>query len=64
MIAQEIRLAITKVLDVLASPYWNLYNKLANRKFRRDNPERYDAEGNMLVLDPRTNTYVKPLTYN
>jgi hypothetical protein len=60
MIAQEIRLVITKVLDILASPYWKLYNKLHSRRFRRENPERFDRiTGESLVFDPRTETYVK-----
>jgi len=42
MILQEVRLVVTKVLDILASPYWRLYNKLANRRYRRENPERFD----------------------
>lgn len=59
MIAQEIRLVITKVLDILASPYWKLYNKLHSRKFRRENPERFDSEGNWLTWDFETETYIK-----
>ncbi len=40
LIGIEIRTLITKVLDVLASPYWSLYNTLLNRDFAR-NPEKY-----------------------
>lgn len=40
LIGIEIRVVITKVLDVLASPYWSLYNKLLNRDFAR-NPAKY-----------------------
>ena len=40
LIAIEIRTVVTKVLDVLASPYWSLYNTLLNRDFAR-NPEKY-----------------------
>ena len=58
MIAQEIRLVITKVLDLLATPYWRVYNKLHNRRYRRENPERFDVlTGEMLVFDPRSETY-------
>ena len=42
LIGIEIRVVITKVLDVLASPYWSLYNKLLNRDFAR-NPEKYSS---------------------
>jgi hypothetical protein len=59
MIAQEIRLVITKVLDILASPYWKLYNKLHSRKFRRENPERFDSEGNWLSYCPVADAYVR-----
>lgn len=60
MIIEEIMLVITKVLDLLASPYWRVYNKLANRRYRRNNPERFDRiTGEPLVFDPRTETYVR-----
>ena len=42
LIGIEIRVVITKVLDILASPYWKLYNELLNRDFRR-NPEKYSG---------------------
>ncbi len=42
LIGIEIRVVITKVLDVLASPYWSLYNTLLNRDFAR-NPEKYSS---------------------
>ena len=40
LIGIEIRVVITKVLDVLASPYWSLYNTLLNRDFART-PAKY-----------------------
>ena len=50
LIWTEIRLVNTKVLDVLASPYWSLYNSLLNRDFNR-NPEKYSGDAKVFAGD-------------
>lgn len=43
LVGIEARLVTTKVLDILAAPYWKLYNELTNRDFRR-NPAKYTGD--------------------
>ena len=54
LLGVEARLVTTKVLDILAAPYWKLYNELTNRDFRR-NPEKYTGDAQRIT----TNIYIE-----